>query len=50
MIKFERSVIKTSQNTLVVGIPLEVRNALSIKKSDTLEIWVENEKIIMRKR
>lgn len=50
MIKFERRAIKTSQNTLVVGIPLEIRNALSIKKSDILEIWVENDRIIMKKK
>ncbi len=50
MIKFERSVIKTSQNTLVVGVPLEIRNALGIKKSDTLEVWVENDRIIMKKK
>jgi len=50
MIKFERNVIKTSQNTLVVSIPLEIRKALNIKKSDVLEVWIEENKIIMKKK
>ena len=50
MIKFERRAIKTSQNTLVIGIPLEIRNALNIKKSDILEIWVEDNNMVMKKK
>lgn len=48
-IVFERTIIYNS-GTHRVSIPLEIVKALNIEKGDTMQISLENSKIVMRKK
>jgi putative addiction module antidote len=48
-IKFELSVMQVG-NSLRVTIPKEVAKHLDIQKGDTVEMWVDNSTILMKKK
>lgn len=48
-IKFER-VLTNGTGSLRVVIPLELARALNYHAGDTMEIWLESDKIIVRRK
>jgi len=48
-IKFELSVMQVG-NSLRITIPKEVAAHLKIKKGDIIELWVDNQHIIVEKK
>jgi len=48
-VKFELSVMQVG-NSLRVTIPKEVAAHLNIKKGDTVELWVDNQHVIVEKK
>ena len=47
-VKFKRKVFR-SGDSYRVTLPMPICQALGIKDKDTLEIWLDNERIIMQK-
>lgn len=47
-VKFELSIMQVG-NSLRITIPKEVARHLNIKKGDTVELWVDNSRIIVEK-
>jgi AbrB family looped-hinge helix DNA binding protein len=48
-IKFELSVMQVG-NSLRITVPKEVAKHLKLKKGDTVELWVDNNHIIVEKK
>ena len=48
-IKFELSVMQVG-NSLRITIPKEVAKHLKLKKGDTVNLWVDNEHMIVEKK
>jgi len=48
-IKFELSVMQVG-NSFRVTIPKEIAKHLNINKGDSLEMWVDDSKIILKKK
>lgn len=48
-VKFELSVMQVG-NSLRITIPKEVAAHLKIKKGDTVELWVDNNHVIVEKK
>jgi len=48
-VKFEISVVQVGKS-LKVTIPVEIARHLNIKKGDTVEMWVDNNHIIIEKK
>ena len=48
-IKFEISVVQVG-NSLKITIPKEVAKHLEIKKGDTVDLWVDNNHMIVEKK
>lgn len=48
-VKFEMKVVQVG-NSLKVTIPVEVARHLDIEKGDTVELWVDNNHMIVEKK
>jgi AbrB family looped-hinge helix DNA binding protein len=48
-IKFER-ILTNGTGSLRVVIPLELAKALDYRAGETVEIWLENDKIIIKRK
>jgi len=48
-VKFEISVVQVGKS-LKITIPVEVARHLSIEKGDTVELWVDNNHMIVEKK
>ena len=48
-VKFEISVVQVGKS-LKVTIPVEIARHLNIKKGDSVEMWVENNHVIIQKK
>ena len=48
-VKFEISVVLVGKS-LKITIPVEVARHLKIKKGDTVQLWVDNNRIIVEKK
>ena len=48
-VKFEISVVQVGKS-LKVTIPVEITRHLKIEKGDTVEMWVDNSTILMKKK
>lgn len=48
-VKFEISVVQVGKS-LKITIPVEVARHLGVEKGDTVQLWVDNEHIIVEKK
>jgi antitoxin component of MazEF toxin-antitoxin module len=48
-VKFQISVVQVG-NSLKVTIPVEITRYVNLEKGDTVEMWVDNSTILMKKK
>ena len=48
-VKFEISVVQVG-NSFKITIPVEIVRHLNIEKGDTVEMWVDNSHIVVKKK
>jgi len=48
-VKFELSVMQVG-NSLRITIPKEIAKYMQLKKGDTVELWVDNSRVIVEKK